>query len=166
MDEQERLTLAEWVQGVYERNRRLTAELVREAARPADSPAHNFVFGLAPAEAAEEFYLARARRLIGIVRVRVAEGPGPQTRRVRFWHAIPAEGTPPQEPHWVYENLDVLRGDAEKFKAARGEVVRRLRGAERALSDLELSAPRGPAAGRTRRASTAVRKARRLVEEE
>lgn len=156
MDQQ--TTLRTWLLGLYEAHGHLTPELVREAARPEESPAHGFVFNVPPEEAAEAHYLERAHRLIQTVRVTVMPKEGGEKRQVRFFHAIPGE-----EASYVYEPLTVIRTRPEKFQAARTEALRRLRDAERAVTDLDLLVEEPAVATRTRRAAGAVREARQLI---
>lgn len=158
-DVDEAATLRDWLRGIYEEHGRLTPELVRDAARPEDSPGRPHVFGLAPADAAEAHYLSRAHDLIRRVKVTVVERGTDAPRRIRVWHAIPG-----REARYEYEPLDALRSDPEKLAAARVEAVRRIAEAEGALADLDVVAAGTPGSASVAVAAGLVRRARRTVE--
>lgn len=153
--------LKRWMLDLYRAEGRLTPELVRDAARPADSPAHPHVFNAPPDEAAEAYYLERAHQLIRRVQVRIVAAADAPPRRVRFFHAIPGDASV-----YTYVTVDDLIREPDKFAAARTEAVRRLREAEGALADLDLIAetaptpPPAPQRQATKRALAAVREAR------
>jgi flavin-binding protein dodecin len=132
----------------------LTPELVREAARPDDSPAHSWVFSVPVEQAAEQYYLDRAHDLIRRVRVTVIARSDGEPRRVRFFHAIPGE-----EAAYVYEPLDVIRRSPDKLAAARTEAIRRLRDAERSVEDMDIIS----STVATTKAVKAIKRARELV---
>lgn len=152
-------TLQKWLMGIHDRDGTLTPHAVREAARPADSVAHGFVFGLAPADAAEAHYLDRAHKLIQSVRVTVTTRGGEGPKRLRFFIALPGE-----ESGYEYAPLTVLQGNPAKLQAARVEALRRLKQAEDAVSDLDLLAVETPTSDRTAKAVRAVKRARELIE--
>lgn len=147
-------TLKDWLQAIYDENGFLTPELVKEAARPEDSPAHSMIFNVPIGDAAEQFYLDRAHQLIQRVRVTMVSQSDGTPRRVRYFHAIPGE-----ESSFVYESLDVIRASPTKLDAARTQAMRRLRDAEHAIEDLDLIA----STIKTAKAVRAVKRARELV---
>lgn len=106
-------------------------EVVLESARPDDSPLHPFVFDKDEAEAAEDYYLYRARRLIQSVRVTVVTADE-TPRRVRAYVAIPGEVNP-----FVFAPVASLLADPAKATAARTEAARRLTQAQDAVEDLD-----------------------------
>lgn len=151
----EATTLQTWLTEIYEDNGYLTPELVREAARPEDSPAHPWVFNVPLGEAAEQYYLSRAHELIRRVKVTIVAQGDSEPRRVRFFHALPGE-----EASYVYEPLDVIRQSPDKLAAARTEAGRRLRDAQNSVEDLDAIASTAASA----KAVRAVKRARELVE--
>jgi hypothetical protein len=106
-------------------------ELVLSAARPEDSPLHAFVFDRTMAEAAEEYYLERAAVLVRSVHVTIIASDG-TPRRVRAYHAIPAEAQP-----YVFVPVAVLMTDPLKLGAARTEAIRRVLSAQNSVDDLD-----------------------------
>lgn len=153
------MTLREWAMSVRDEYGKLTPEIVREAARPEDSPVHAFVFNVPPGEAAEEHYLQRAHKLIQTVRVARQIAPNEPPRRVRFFHAVTDE-----EEDIVYEPLTVLVQHPDKLAEVRKAAVRRLRDAESAVSDLDLLATDRAQRDRSTKALKTVREARELIE--
>lgn len=151
--------LRDWLMELYETNGSLTPELVKEAARPPISPAHGFVFGLAPADAAEAHYTQMAHKLIQSVRVEVVGNDAQPAKLMRLFVALPGESS-----RYEYEPLHTIRADPAKFRAAQVEAMRRLKEAEQAVTDLELLAPVQATAVRASRAAKRVREARELVE--
>lgn len=153
--------LKAWLLALYHERGQLSPEIVRDAARPAESPAHPHVYNVQPAEAAEEYYLERAHQLIRRVQVRIVTEDDAPPRRVRFFHAIPGEASA-----YTYVTVDDLIREPDKFQAARTEALRRLREAEGALEDLDLIAetaptpPPAPQQRATKRALKSVRAAR------
>lgn len=152
------MSVKEWALELYEKHGKLTPEIVREAARPVDSPAHAFVFGLPPEEAAEEYYLLRAHKLIQSVKVTVQRQPDEPPRRVRFFYA-----TPGTDEQFVYQPLPVVIGDPQTFNEVRRQALRRLSEAEEALTDLD-SLVVESAKSSTRRARNHTKEARRIIE--
>lgn len=146
--------LKAWLTGIYESNGYLTPELVRDAARPDDSPGHPHVFNVPIGEAAELHYLERAHDLIRRVKVTIVSQSDNAPRRVRFYHAIPGE-----EASYIYEPLTAIQQSPSKLDAARKEAGRRLRDAEHAVEDLDAIA----STAQTMSAVKAVRRARKLV---
>lgn len=136
----------------------LTPEIVKEEARPDDSPIHAYVFNLPEDEAAEEHYLSRAHRLIQVARVTVRERASDEPRRVRAFLAIPSD-----DAGYIYEPIASVVSDTEKFRRARLEAVRRLRDAESSLEDLDMFSQGTEFAEVTKEAVTAVRTARTKV---
>lgn len=142
--------------------------MVKEAARPADSPAHGFVFNLPPDRAAEEYYTARAHKLIQTIRVQVATAVAEPPRFVRFFHAVSGSA----EALYTYEPLESVLDNAVFYAQARGAALRRLREAGEAVRDLEAAAEerRGRGAGRRRRrtaeAADHVERAADLIRED
>ena len=125
-------TLLAWATGLYDAHGHLTPELVREAARPAASPAHGYVFNVPPGEAAEGYYLERAHKLIRQVKVVYAATPAAPARRLRLFHAVPGD-----ENAYEYLTIDDLVRRPDKLEAAKTEARRRLRTAEEAVEDLD-----------------------------
>ena len=150
-------TLAAFLDAIYTTEGKLTPELVRDAARPEDSPAHAWVFNVPETQAAETYYLQRAHELIRYVKVEMVPTDGGTPRRVRFYHAIPGD-----DDAYVYEPLTVIRQSPTKLDAARTEAMRRLRDAERAVDDLAVisASPAGQGSGK---GGTAGAEARRGV---
>lgn len=150
----EATNLKAWLTSIYETNGYLTPELVKEAARPEDSPAHPWVFNVPEGEAAEAYYLSRAHELIRRVKVTIVAQNTSEPRRVRFFHAIPGE-----ETAYVYEPLSVIQQSPSKLDAARTEAMRRLRDAEHSVEDLDAIA----STAATAKAVKSVRRARELI---
>jgi hypothetical protein len=138
----------------------LTPEIVREEARPEDSPIHAFVFNVDADEAAEEYYLARSHRLIQIARVTIRETPKSEPRRIRAFLAVPSE-----QNRFEYEPTAEVVADPEKFARVRLEAARRLRDAESSLEDLDALAAGLPVQATTKEAVSDVRKARKRLAE-
>jgi hypothetical protein len=126
------MTLRDWMQSLYDQYGRLTPEIVLDAARAPESPAHGFVFGMSAAEAAERFYLDRAHRLIQTVRVEVTRVEG-KPKFVRAWHAVPGD----DESRFTYLPLEELVQRPDKLELARNEAIRRVRDAQRSVEDLD-----------------------------
>lgn len=154
----ETTSLKGWSLAVYRKLGKLTPEIVREEARPEDSPAHQYVFNVKPEDAAEEYYLERAHRLIRAVKVTVVRDDGEAPRRVRFFHAVPGD-----EDAFVYLTVDDLVRNPDKLAAARTEAVRRLHDAEHAVEDLDALAVDTPTASATKEALRSVRAAQKVL---
>lgn len=136
---------------IYDQHGQLTPELVRDAARPDESPLHPYVYDKDPDDAAESYYLDRAHRLIQRFKVRI-EVPGKEPRYVRAYLAVPGE-----EDAYSYVSHAVLLSQPSQARAAFTEAVRRVTQAQDAVSDLELILEAGgqPTA-KPRRASKAL----------
>jgi hypothetical protein len=147
-------TMRDWALALKEEYGKLTPEIVREAARPVDSPAHGFVFNCSPDEAAEQFYLERAHKLIQTIRVTVQPTPESPRRTIRLFHAIP--GT---EDAVVYETIDVIAGSKVKLEELRKAAHRRLHDAQSSIEDIEAIAHSTEA----QKAIAAVQQARGLL---
>lgn len=126
------MNLRDWTLALYEEAGKLTPEIVKEAARPEDSPAHAFVFNVPPGEAAEQYYTERAHRLIRTVKVEFRPTPEAPARRVRVWHAVTGDDDP-----LVYAPLDALIARPDKFAEAMAAARRRVLEAEAAVGDLD-----------------------------
>lgn len=129
------MSLRAWTLRLYEAHGTLTPEIVRDAARPEDSPAHSFVFNVSPAAAAEGFYLERAHRLIRIIKIEYRPTPEAAPRRVRVWHSVTGD-----EQARLYEPLDVLMARPDKFAEAMKAAQRRVLEAQSAVEDLDVIA--------------------------
>lgn len=97
--------IREQLQTIYEEHGQLTPALVVEAARPKSSPLHSKVFDVAPAAAAERYYLDRARALIRSVKVTYRDQDTDRPVTVRAFHAVAGP-----QGH-VYEPLDHVADD-------------------------------------------------------
>lgn len=100
--------LREQLETIYTTNGKLTPRLVVEAARPKSSPLHSTIFDRPVKDAAEAYYLERARELIGTFRVvyrEATETEAPGT--VRQWHAVRSEGA----DEYVYEPVEKVVHD-------------------------------------------------------
>lgn len=144
---------------IRDRHGILTPEIVRDEARPEDSPIHAYVFNVDRGEAAEAYYLERAHQLIQRARVIVRQAENDAPRRVRAFLAVPSE-----EARYAYEPVAEVVSDAEKFRMVRTEAARRLREAESSLDDLDALARDTPFAGSSAKARKAVRAARRELD--
>ncbi len=151
--------LQEWMETVHRQHGRLTPEIVREAARPVDSPAHGWVFNLEPGAAAEEHYLARAHDLIQRVKVRVLTQAETEPRVVRFWHAVPGG----EETRYTYEPITQVVQQRDKLDLVLREAMRRLAETERSVADLHALTKDAEPRARTRRALDSVRDAREAL---
>lgn len=129
------MSLRDWTLALYEEHGVLTPDIVKEAARPTTSPAHGFVFNISPKEAAEEYYLERAHRLIQLVKVTYRPEPEAPPRRIRVWHAVTGD-----EQARVYEPLEVMIERPDKLAEVRAAAVRRVLEAQSAVEDLDLIA--------------------------
>ena len=152
------MTLNDWMQALYDEHGRLTPEIVLEAARPPDSPAHGFVFGIDRNEAAERFYLDRAHRLIQTVRIEVRRDEG-KPKTVRAWHAVPGD----DESRYVYLPLNELITRPDKLELARNEAIRRVRDAQRSVEDLDALITDRPVKRKTERAVKQIKRAQELL---
>lgn len=152
-------TIREWMVDLRKREGKLTPEIVLEAARPPDSPAHGFVFHVGAEEAAEAYYLDRAHRLIQTVKVTVVSRPKEEPRRVRFFHAVTDD-----EGERVYEPLPVIVKSVDKFNQVRTAALQRLNEAQGVLADLELVAQEAPRKATILKARTAIQEASELVQ--
>ena len=126
------MNLRDWTLSLYAEHGELTPEIVKEAARPEDSPAHSFVFNVSLGEAAEAWYTHRAHRLIQTVKVEYRATPESPPRRVRVWHSVTGEESPRS-----YEPLDVILSHPDKFAEALQAAKRRVLEAEAAVEDLD-----------------------------
>lgn len=147
-----------WLLDVRDRNGRLTPEIVREEARPKESPGHGWIFGLKVADAAEAFYLEQAHRLIQSVRIRTEPRPQEPPRSVRFFYAVPAK-----DNTVVYDPLNEVVNDKDKYDRVREAASRRLGDAEQALADLDAIAASASIATNAGQAIVSVREARNLI---
>lgn len=141
----------------------LTPEIVREAARPSDSPMHSYVFDRDVPEAAEEYYLSRAHDFIRTTKIRVIANGDKTPHDVRGYLAVPS-GDNPDEPRYVYEPALEVRNNAGRFERVRLEAMRQLRGAESVLDDLAIIAHGSEYEEATERVAVAVRAARSDLE--
>lgn len=153
------MNMREWMLELREREGRLTPAIVLEAARPPDSPAHQFVFHVDAQEAAESYYLERAHKLIRSVRVTVETPSDESPRRIRFFHYVTDD-----DGDQVYEPLPVIVESIDKFDEVRKAAMQRLNEAQEVLADLELVSQQPPRKATIHRARTAIREARELVE--
>lgn len=106
-------------------------EVVLEEARPEGHALHPFVFDKPVEEAAEAYYLDRARDLIQSVHVTIVnhdETP----RRVRAYLSIPGATQP-----YVFAPVTVVMADPIKATAALTEAIRRVNAAQKAVEDLD-----------------------------
>lgn len=124
--------VAIWLQDLYDQRGYLTAELVRDEARNPECPAHRSIFNVDTTEAAEAYYLNRARILIRSVKVRYRETNSNEPTVLRAYHAIPVEGETP----YHYVRASDLAKRPDQLQLATNEAIRRLREAERALENL------------------------------
>lgn len=81
------MSLRDELDAIYEQHGRLTPEIVREEARPADHPLHDRVFDKVPADAAEAYYLERAHQLIVSVKISYRKATG-KPAEIRSWQAL------------------------------------------------------------------------------
>lgn len=147
-----------WLLALREQHGKITPEIVREAARPEDSPAHAYVFNVGVEDAAEEYYLERAHTLIRSVKVAVVARDDEPPRRVRCFHYVTDD-----DGEMVYEPLEVVVASVSKFDEVRTAALQRLHDAESALADLEVIAPDNTKRGAMTRARSSVKTARDLV---
>jgi hypothetical protein len=124
--------LRDWLLEIRTTHGVLTPQLVMEAAKDKDSPAHNYVFNIEEDEAAEQYYLGRAHRLIQTVKVSYQPVATEPPRRVRFFHAVAGDEQP-----FTYEPLDELLKQPERLEELRRAAKRRLTEAERAVEDFD-----------------------------
>lgn len=152
-------TVTEILTDIRDKHGILTPEIVREEARPEDSPIHAYIFNKPADEAAEAYYLDRAHRLIQMARVTIRENESTQPISVRAFFSIPGE-----EARYVYEPVAEIVSDPMKFESARKEASRRLREAESALDMLDSLAIEPKNARASAKAKKAVQTARRELE--
>lgn len=148
----------EWLQSLYDEHGYITPEIVREAARPEDSPGHLSVFGVGIEEAAEGFYLDRAHKLIQSVRIIRESRSDKEPVILRAYHAVPGN----DEKKYVYKSINDLIAQPDQMELARNEAKRRLNDAERSLRSLDAIAV-GPAQKKTKRALTSIQTAQRAL---
>lgn len=146
-----------WLLDIRERRGSLTPEIVREEARPENSPGHLWVFGLEPKDAAEAHYLEVAHRLIQSVRIRIEPRADEPPRSIRFFYAVPAA-----DNTTVYDPYDVVGADEKKLERVREDANRRLASAESAVADLDAL----ESVATTGEALASVRRARSLIAKE
>lgn len=147
-----------WLQSLYDQHGYLTPEIVREAARPEDSPGHLAVFGMGADEAAEAYYLIRAHKLIQSVRIVTVAQAKKEPVTVRAYHAVPGN----DERTYVYRSVEDLIQHPDQMTLARNEARRRLNDAERSVESLEALAE-GPGKKQTRRALQSIRTAQQAL---
>lgn len=128
-------TLREWLQEIYDQHGRITSEEVRERARDPASPAHTYVFNVDPARASEEYYLARAHRLIAMVKITIRQEEPLPPLQGRAFYAVPGEATA-----YEYHPAQVVVNDAAKFESVRTSILRQLANTQRALLTLDAMA--------------------------
>ena len=159
MTEANGMNLNDWAMALYQEHGKLTPEIVMVAARPEDSPAHQFVFGLSVEEAAEDHYRERAHRLIQMVRVVREVRPDEPPRRIRVFHQVVDDG------ERSYIDLDRLAARPDLFVQARAAAEARMRDAEQAVANLDviLAAKPGKNGKRSAKALAAVREARQQL---
>lgn len=146
----------DWLLGLYGENGPLTPEIVREAARPKDSPAHAFVFDRPATEAAESWYLERAHTLLRSVKVTYRAQPDAPPRSVRVFHAVTGD-----DESIVYESLESLIQRPDKLAEARQAAIRRVRDAESAVEEFDVIAGDRKVSSE---ALAAIRSARELLD--
>jgi hypothetical protein len=124
--------LRDYIQTIYEDNGRLTPALVVQTARPVDHPLHPFVFNKGPAEAAEAYYLDRARDLIAEVTVvyKEADEHGP-AMRVRAWQSVRSKDGP------IFESSEKVAADPMLARAVLNEMEREYRSLEARFGHFE-----------------------------
>lgn len=125
-------------------------ELVRDEARPEGHPLHPFVFDKDVEEAAEEYYLDRARDLIQSAHVTIVnhdETP----RLIRAYIAIPGKNQP-----YVFTPVTTVMGDPGMARAALTEAIRRVNAAQKAVDDLDAVMGTAPVKRAKRRLSEAT----------
>lgn len=105
----------------------LTAEGVREAARPETAPLHPAVFDKNVEDAAEEYYLNRARQVIRCV----IEVPNNAPR-----HSVYVHVKQPGSRSGKYEVLATIADAPDEFALALGDAERRLQAAQDAVNEL------------------------------
>lgn len=154
---EEATTHKEWITELLREHGYVTPMMVREAARPKDSPGHAFVFNVPPGEASELYYLERAHELLRRVKVKVNDPITQEPKVIRFFHAVPGEQVP-----FMYVSVDTLRQQPDKLAAARAEALRRLKDAQHAVEDYDIIAATvgNPKAGE---ASKLIRRAREVI---
>lgn len=81
------------LQALNDQHGYLTPQMVVEAARPKHSPLHAAVFDRGVKEAAEAYYLERARTLIRKCRIKYVR-PDESEASVPHWLSVPNAGTP------------------------------------------------------------------------
>lgn len=148
-------TIKDILTDIYDRHGKLTPEIVREEARPADSPIHSYVFSKDVSDAAEEYYLERAHKLIQSVRV-VVHRDAERTIAARAWLAVPGS-----EDRYIYEPVAEVMSNEILREQARKEFERNLRSAEEALETFDLLCPNSSPSPPTEKARRALKTARR-----
>lgn len=152
------MTYKEILLEIHARHGQLTPEIVREEARPEESPLHGYVFNKDLGAAAEEYYLSRSHDLIQSVRVTVTQDTGERSS-IRAFLAVPSID------HYVYEPVANVLSDREKFSFVLLEAVQRVRDAHKAIDDLDTLARGTELADLTRRAKAALCTARHELEQ-
>lgn len=147
--------LRTWLTDLKAEHGRLTPEIVKEAARPVDSPAHGYVFSLNKDDASEEWYLYRAHRLIQTVRVIRRDRPEVPPRSIRVFHAVRTE-----EGETTYATIDELVTRPDLLEQARMAALGRVRDAENAVADLDALTEDVTRKPKTRKALASIRSAR------
>jgi hypothetical protein len=153
--------LRTWLTDLKDEHGRLTPEIVKEAARPVDSPAHAYVFSLKEGEAAEEWYTYRAHRLIQTVRVIRQDRPEVPPRHIRVFHAVRNE-----EGETTYATIDELVSRPDLLEQARLAAIGRVRDAENAVADLDALTNDVAKKPKTKKALAAIRSAREDLTED
>lgn len=131
------------LQDIYDRHGKLTPELVREEARPVDSPLHDR-FEWDDTAAAEAHRLEQAHRLIRSVRVVYRSAEHDEDRSVRAFHAVRGP-----QGH-VYEPLERVTNDPFLSRLVLNDMERQWRELRRRYEHFEefWAMVRGDADGR------------------
>lgn len=148
-----------WLQSLYDAHGYLTPELVRDAARDEDCPAHGLIFNADTADAAEAYYLDQAHKLIQRIRVRMIPQAEQAPKTLRKYVAVPGS----EESAYVYRSIDDLVRYPDQLQLARNEAVRRLKQAEKSVEDLDALVEDSPGRKQTRKALTGIRTAREAL---
>lgn len=114
--------------------KRLTAEDVKEEARPKDSPLHAHVFACSREAAAEKYYTAQAGLVIRSIQIVKVDASG-KDREVRAFHHV--RFTEGDETTSRYTAVENVLSDEEKYEYVVRQVLTQLRTAQRTLSALK-----------------------------
>jgi len=123
---------------IYRRDKAIRASVIVEEAKPKSSPIHD-EFTWNDKEAGHQYRLGQARQLIRVTPIRMATGA---MQRLVHVPSVTLDQPTAQmvEREGVYKAIREVAADSGDYSAALGELMGKLRAAERAIVELKKAA--------------------------